>query len=175
MSCLNSFNSNYWDLPSALLILLDHQVVKLANKLVVNRSLTPVAFGCMSRVPDLTVLLEALNEGQMETMIFIAGKVFNLQKISKMSILSKFQKLLGSTEADYQEAFKAWRLSLPKGAKASHADFKLTSTFLTGNYPSTKSASSPTTETSKIATLTICSFGNKQHLILLLECPPFHV
>ena len=89
--------------------------------------------------------------------------------------LPKVSSSKGSNEADYQAAFKAWRLSLPKGAKASHADFKLTSTFLTGNYPSTKSASSPTTETSKIATLTICSFGNKQHLILLLECPPFHM
>ena len=62
-----------------------------------------------------------------------------------------------------------WKSSFPKASKAadkSHAAFKLTPEGAIFN------SSAPKTLTTG---RTINSFGNKQHLIPLLDCPPFHI
>ena len=74
----------------------------------------------------------------------------------------------------FNQAYQVWKKSLPKETKdKSHAVFRLTNTYLNGNF-SEKSSSLPSEVKSQTA-LTINSYGNRQHLIPILDCPPFHI
>ena len=86
---------------------------------------------------------------------------------SKMSTAKGFSS---SSTDEFKAAYTVWKSSFPKASKAvdkSHAAFKLT--------PEGAIFNSSAPKTSITTGRTINSFGNKQHLIPLLDCPPFHI